>query len=77
MDWEAYGIKIDDTRLNNLSFADDIVLIGDGREEIQKMMRELIRASGEEFWEVVLREVPTKKATNQNKKKHPSWFTPK
>ena len=33
--------------MNNLRFADDIVLIGVGREEIQKMMRELIRVSGE------------------------------
>ena len=34
-------------RLNNLRFADDIVLIGDGWEEIRETMREFITTGGE------------------------------
>ena len=42
LDWEDYGIKLEDSHLNNFRFVDDIVLIGDsGNDE------EFIRASGE------------------------------
>lgn len=39
--WENKGIKIDGTYLNNLRFADDIVLISDDIKEIESMLQEL------------------------------------
>ena len=42
MNWEGYGIKINGEYPNNLRFADDIVLIGKDREQLVKMIRELL-----------------------------------
>ena len=47
LNWEKYGINIDGKRLNNLRFADDIVLVGQSREEIQKMVEELTTVSNQ------------------------------
>ena len=47
LEWKEYGLKVDETRLNNLRFADDVVLTGTGRKEIQEMVKDIIRISGE------------------------------
>lgn len=39
--WENYGISINGEKLNNLRFADDIVLISNKAEDIQAMLTEL------------------------------------
>ena len=40
LNWSG-GIKIDGERLNHLRFADDIVLVGNTIEEVQRMLKEL------------------------------------
>lgn len=49
MNWEekGYGIKIDGKNLNNLRFADDVVLIGKNEKELQKMFQDFIEKSAE------------------------------
>jgi len=44
LEWEQRGINIDGKRLNNLRFADDIVLIADDIQEAQEMLTELANA---------------------------------
>ncbi len=41
MDWDKVGVKIDRRLLNNLRYADDIVLVGKNRLEIRRMAEEL------------------------------------
>ena len=48
MDWSNKGINIGGTYLNNLRFADDIVLISTTKEELQEMANELEKISREE-----------------------------
>jgi len=45
LEWEQRCINIDDKRLNNLRFADDIVLIADDIQEAQEMLTELANAT--------------------------------
>ncbi len=42
LEWDNYGLKIDGERLNNLKFADDIVLISDNRKDLQNMVSSLV-----------------------------------
>lgn len=44
LEWEGRGLKIDGKWLNNLRFADDIVLISENKDEVQKMLEELTKA---------------------------------
>lgn len=43
--WEDYGISVLGRRLNNLRYADDIVLLASSPDELQHMMQELSDAS--------------------------------
>lgn len=45
--WENRGIKINGEFLNNLRFADDVVLMADNLNELSEMLKELINASKE------------------------------
>ena len=45
LEWENVGIKIDGEYLNNLRFADDIVLMSESGEELQMMLGDLNRES--------------------------------
>ncbi|KAL0840406.1 hypothetical protein ABMA28_015663 [Loxostege sticticalis] len=45
LDWSDKGISIDGERLNNLRFADDIVLISDNVDDMLVMLEELRRES--------------------------------
>ena len=45
LDWESYGIRVNGKNLNHLRFADDIVLIGESKEIVTTLLRELIKAS--------------------------------
>lgn len=45
LNWEERGIKIDGEFINNLRFADDIVLLASSFEELQKMLQDLNRES--------------------------------
>jgi len=47
MNWGDKGIKIDGKYLNNLRFADDVVLIGASNTEVQEMFQETLEKSGE------------------------------
>lgn len=46
LNWDTLGININGERLNNLRFADDIVLISDNMEDIKKMTKDLREAAG-------------------------------
>jgi len=45
MKWEEKGKKINVKYLNNLRFADDVMLIGKNDEEIQEMFQEFVECS--------------------------------
>ncbi|CAH2209455.1 jg18977 [Pararge aegeria aegeria] len=45
MDCQNYGIKINGTFLNHLRFADNLVLVADNHETLQKMLQELSESS--------------------------------
>ena len=45
LEWENIGMKVDGEYLNNLRFADDIVLLSDCEGELQRMIEELHRES--------------------------------
>ncbi|RVE53061.1 hypothetical protein evm_002359 [Chilo suppressalis] len=45
LSWEERGLKLPGTRLNNLRFADDIVLFSDNPDDLQTMIHELNEAS--------------------------------
>ncbi len=45
MNWEGKVIKINDEFLNNLRFADDVILISQDGEELQEMANDLARES--------------------------------
>jgi len=38
LDWQENGINIDGLRLNNLRFADDIVIVASTSEELKNML---------------------------------------
>ncbi len=44
-EWDNYSLKIDGELLNNLKFADDIVLISDDRKDLQNMVSDLLNDS--------------------------------
>lgn len=46
LSWEQKGININGEELNNLFFADDLVIISSNLEELKEMLKELIE-SGE------------------------------
>lgn len=39
--WKNYGVKINEELLNNLRFADDVVLIAESQEYLLKMINDL------------------------------------
>jgi len=41
LDWNNRGINIDEERLNQLRFADDIVLISDNSRDVREMLYKL------------------------------------
>ncbi len=45
MNWQEMGIKINGEWINNIRFADDVVIIAKDTEELKKMSEELIRES--------------------------------
>ena len=45
LEWEGKGIKIGDEHLNNLRFADDIVLLSESADELQQLINDLNRES--------------------------------
>ena len=45
LDWDNKGLNINGEHINNLRFADDIVLFSDSGEELQQMMEDLNRES--------------------------------
>lgn len=45
LSWEEMGVNIEGKRLNNLRFADDLILITDKVDEAQKMLETLKEAS--------------------------------
>ena len=45
LDWDSYGIRVNGKNLNHLRFADDIVLIGESKEIVTRLLRELVKAS--------------------------------
>ncbi|KAK0419551.1 hypothetical protein QR680_014205 [Steinernema hermaphroditum] len=45
LQWDDVGININGSRLSNLRFADDVALIADNAQELQKMLDELDEAS--------------------------------
>ena len=47
INWENKGIKINGKYKNNLRFADDVILIGKSKEEIQELAEEFLRHSRE------------------------------
>ena len=47
LDWEKYGIIVNGTSINNLRFADDIILIARSINELKKMGEELFKKSAE------------------------------
>lgn len=49
VDWNELGINVDGKFLNNLKFADDIVLITDSFDQAQAMLQGLFTASKEIF----------------------------
>ena len=51
LDWENKGINIDGKRLNNLRFADDVVLITDNLGEAALMTEQLRQATGKVGYE--------------------------
>jgi len=55
LDWSEKGIKVDERYLNNLRFADDIVLISSNSSEIQEMLQDLENESIEGGLEMNLR----------------------
>ncbi len=52
LNWEGKRSKIDAEFLNNIRFADDVVLVGKNKEEFKKMAKEFIKHSGEAGLEV-------------------------
>lgn len=47
MEWKGYGLDIEGKTINNLRFADDIVIIAKSIEELKNMLEDLDRASQE------------------------------
>jgi len=45
VNWENRGVSINGRKLNNLRFADDIVLIAQSREELKNMINDLVEKS--------------------------------
>lgn len=67
LNWEQKGIKINGEILNNLRFADDVVLIGNNLLEIKNMLTELNEVSNQAGLYINMEK--TKIITNVNKKK--------
>ncbi len=49
LEWDDMGLKIDGEYLNNLRFADDIVLLSNSGEDLEKMISDLQRESKSGF----------------------------
>lgn len=45
LEWDDYGININGVLLNHLRFADDLILISENPETLQKMIEQLVRES--------------------------------
>ncbi len=45
LEWDDMGLKVDGEYLNNLTFADDIVLLSNSGEDLEKMISDLHRES--------------------------------
>ena len=45
LDWVGMGVNINGEYLSHLRFADDIVIVADSRDHLQKMLRDLYEAS--------------------------------
>jgi len=52
--WENYGIKIDGIKLDNLRFANDIVLIAGSNEELQRMEAEQLEECKKGGFEAII-----------------------
>lgn len=44
-DWENMGININGERLNNLCFADDVVLVAENVDDLKTMLLDLVNAA--------------------------------
>jgi len=64
LDWDDKGVKINGKRLNNLKYADDVVLIANSFEELQTMLEEVNNESKKIG--LKLNRDKTKIMTNQN-----------
>ncbi len=42
LEWDDMGLKVDGEYLNNLRFADGIVLLSNSREDLEKMISSLV-----------------------------------
>ncbi len=49
LEWDDMGLKIDGEYLNNLRFADDLVLVSNSGEDLEKMISDLHRQSKSGF----------------------------
>ncbi|KAI5749413.1 hypothetical protein M8J76_007135 [Diaphorina citri] len=67
LDWEEYGINVDGKKINNLRFADDVVLMSENHEDMEKMINELRVRSKLRGLEININK--TKLMTNREKKK--------
>lgn len=65
LNWDNLGMRINGSYLNNLRFADDIVLISDSSESLEQMLVELNRESNRVGLE--LNKAKTKVMTNSSK----------
>ena len=55
LEWATRGIKMDGKWLNNLRFVHYIVLISKNKEEVEKMLQELIVACRRWVWKLTQR----------------------
>ncbi len=65
MDWEGEGIRVDGEYLNNLRFADDVVVIAKSLEELKQMGEEFLTRSMEAG--LIINETKSKFTSNKRK----------